>query len=438
VVESGATARTSLGITEGALSPNAQGDFVIGETASNPVSVSFPERGSPLINGKITLSAASSILTFELKGLNGSDPSASNPVFVRMAQGSNALNGGYAIRKVTAALSATISSGSTLGHSNAVASAIYFYAIDDAATIKLGAASKFFGEHSVGDSTAEGGAGGADSRSTLYATSNLTSVAITCLLRWQSTQTAAGTWASTTGIRQLAPFPFKAPTVQVFTGTGANTYTKPWDALWAKTYVQAAGGGGGGSDSNAQPDDAGGGGGGGGGGYAFDLLSADAIAPTETATVGAGGTAGAAANGTTGGTGGTSSFGSLSTATGGAGGIGTGLASDSTVSAGGAGGVGSSGTVNTEGADGGCGLGIAAVTSTLSYVRVAIGGAGGASHFGGGGTGGTVEAAGTTAAGAAGNVYGGGGGGSATISTASGGAGGAGANGVVIVEEYYV
>ena len=57
VVESGATARASLGIVAGS-SPDASGDFVIGETASNLLSVPFPMGGSPLINGKVSLSVA--------------------------------------------------------------------------------------------------------------------------------------------------------------------------------------------------------------------------------------------------------------------------------------------------------------------------------------------------------------------------------------------
>jgi hypothetical protein len=426
VVESGATARTSLGITD-STSPDAAGDFVIGETASSSVSVSFPFHGAPIINGKLSLSVAGSILTVALKGLNGSDPSASNPVFVSVADGSNAFAGTYSLRKVTSALSVAISNGSTLGHSNAVASAVYFYVIDNAGTLELAASSRYFGLDAITDSTTEGGAGGADSRTLLYSTTARTSVAITCLMRWKSTQTNAGVWAAVTGEQQLAPFPYKTPTVQVLTSN--STYTLPWDALRVVVEVVGGGGGGGGADSDGGSGFAGGGGGG-GGGYARETIRADLLAPTETASIGAAGTAGSGTGGTTGGTGGTSSLGSLLSATGGVGGTGTGVAAGvNAIQAGGAGGAGSGGEVNCEGQDGTFGVGISN--------PVTIGGHGGSSVLGGGGAPAAVGASVTAAAGSAGNPYGGGGGGAANANTTSGQPGGAGAIGVVIVSEFY-
>ena len=393
---------------------DAQGDVLIAESSSNPVSLPWPTNGAYVINGKVALSVAGGALTIALKGLDGNDPSASNPVLVRVPQG-NPPDGTYAIRKVSAALSLTISAGSTLGHANNVASAVYFYLIDNAGTLELAAGSKFV-SHSVISTTAEGGAGAADSATVIYSTTARTNVPAVVLSRWKSTQTTAGTWAATTGEQQQWPFPYKAATIQVFTSTGANTYTKPWDVLRVKVRVQGAGGGGG----NATASDPGSasGGGGGGGGFSEKIIVADVVGPTETMTVGAGG--GVAS------TGGTTSFGSHCSATGGGGGTST----NETQGSGGAGGAGSGGDINFEGGDGDNGMG----GSGSNYP--AAGGYGGNSHLGGGGKAGKIPSTSlASSAGSAGNIYGGGGGGGAANDGTGNGA--AGANGIGIVEEFY-
>lgn len=413
-------ARTTLGAT----APEASGDVTVGVDASSSVSVPWPLGGALLLNGKIALSVSSSALTVALKTTDDTDPSASNPVYALIPQG-NPQDGTYLVRKITAATSVVVSSGSTLGHSNAVSSAVYIYLLDSAGTLELAVSSKFFGGMFVQSTTAEGGAGGADSRSTLYSTTARLNPYVVCLQRWKSTQTTAGTWAAVTGERQLYPFPYKAPTVQVFTSTGANTYTKPWDMLSAKVCVQS-GGGGGGSSSNTGVGQTSPGGGGKGGGYGEKIMTADTIAPTETATVGAGGSAASA--------GGTSSFGSHVSVTGGGGGTSAGVADTSAIAGGTTGGVSTGGDINIEGDDGEDGIGMRDATDNVQFAK---GGRGGGSFLGGGGNEGSVANAGD-AAGTAGNNYGGGGGGAASCDTAGAGAtGGSGAQGIIIVEEYY-
>ena len=196
--------------------------------------------------------------------------------------------------------------------------------------------------------------------------------------------------------------------VQVFTSTGGNTWTKPVGLVRVVVELVSGGGGGGGTpnaDNNI-------GAGGGGGGYAKELLEANALGVTETATVGAGGTAGNAAQGT-GGSGGTSSFGSLLSATGGTGGVGV-------SSGGGAGGVGSGGDINRIGQVGGTGG--AEVDRT---------GHGGDSEMGHG-----AYILGSAIAGDAGVAHGGAGSGGHRGTTTDRG-GGAGADGIVIVWEYF-
>jgi len=116
--------------------------------------------------------------------------------------------------------------------------------------------------------------------------------------------------------------------VQVFTATGANTWTKPTSFMPKVTIVRiwGAGGGGGGGASLATAVVAKGGAGGGGGAFnSVEYVTAD-LGATITVTVGAGGTAGAAstagAAGGDGGIGGNTTFGTLLSAFGGGGGRG--------------------------------------------------------------------------------------------------------------------
>ena len=203
VVESGATARASLGIAE-VTSPTAQGDFVIGETASNPISIPFAMAGSPLINGRVNLSVAASALTITLLGHDNAAASASNPVFVRMPQG-NPLDGTYVLLKTTTNLTLTVSLGSTLGTTNGATTPLYVYLLDNSGTPELAISATYYGQQSVRSTTAEGGAGGADGFATIYSTTGRTSVPLVPILKWDCAQTSAGVWLSVTGEKQLAP-----------------------------------------------------------------------------------------------------------------------------------------------------------------------------------------------------------------------------------------
>ena len=203
VVESGATARASLGVVD-ASNPTAAGEFIIGETASNAVSVPFAMGGSPLINGTVSLSVAASVLTITVLGHDGAAISASNPVFVRIPQG-NPLDGTYALRKTTAALSMTVSLGSTLGTANGATTPLYVYVLDNAGVPELAISATYYGQQSVRSTVTEGGAGGADSFTTIYSATGRTSVPIVPVLKWDCAQTSAGVWLSVTGEKQLAP-----------------------------------------------------------------------------------------------------------------------------------------------------------------------------------------------------------------------------------------
>lgn len=404
----------------------AQGQYLVGESSGNGVAVTHPLGGAQIINGKVSLSVGASALTAVIKGLDGNDPSAANPVLVMVPQlTSNTFNGTYSIRKITAALSVVVSSGSTLGHTSAVACPVYFYLIDNAGTLELAVSTKYFGTPAVVSTTAEGGAGGADTATVMYSTAARTNVPSCLIGRWKSTQATAGTWAAVTGEQQLYPFPFKTPKVTGYTSTGANTHTKDWDALYAVVAVQAAGGSGGGAQGTGGGQYSAGSGGG-GGGYSKKKIDAASYAATETATVGAGGaTATAGGNGNAGGS---SSFGSHCTATGGSAGASIApIASDTFSGTAPAGGVGSGGDVNVYGDNGEPGF----VSGSSTAVK---GGSGGASYFSG-----SVKENVITGQsnGTAGRVYGGGSSGAANGASQGAATGAAGANGIVIVTEFY-
>jgi hypothetical protein len=225
----------------------------------------------------------------------------------------------------------------------------------------------------------------------------------------------------TTWTSAAAPSTYIGGQGQVFTTTGANTFTVPAGITTVKVTV--VGGGGNGTAVNGSAC-----GGGGGGGVAVRYVTGLTPGGTQTATVG--------------GIAGTSSFGAFASATGGA-------SSTTSSTAGGAGGAGSSGTYNIAGGSGGSGVNIAGaggsggggggaggafgpdgpatsfIISCVTY-QVSFKATGAAGMFGRGGTGGETAVSGTAA-----NGFGNGGGGAGNGTSLSGGAG---TTGVVIVE----
>lgn len=184
------------------------------------------------------------------------------------------------------------------------------------------------------------------------------------------------------------------PTKQIYSATGANTWTKPAGLLYVDVEVLSAGGGGQGSAAGSgitgQP--------GGAGAYGKKRILSSALGTTETATVGVGGGGGSLAGPTNGAQGGTTSFGAHVSVTGGKG------------SATSDGGVSSSADVNGVGAPGIRGTGI-----------------GGSTIYGGGGL--------PAIPGQVGQGRGAGGGGGQDAG--AGGDGGAGAPGLIVVWEHY-
>ncbi len=148
-----------------------------------------------LENITIACSVGSSALTIALKNKAGNDPSVGDPVKIGFRNATSA-NGTYAVRSSTAATSLVISSGSTLGTRSTEADYLYVYAIDNAGTIELGISRTCFDDGTIRSTTAEGGAGAADSNRLIYSTTARTNVPVRLVARLKSTQTTAGTWAS--------------------------------------------------------------------------------------------------------------------------------------------------------------------------------------------------------------------------------------------------
>lgn len=136
----------------------------------------------------ITASVATSALTVTL-----------NPCSLAF-RSSTLTSGSTVTRTVSTAISMTVSSGSTLGTVSAKQSRIVVLAIDNAGTVELAVVNISGGiqldETNLVSTTAEGGAGAADSASIVYSTTARTSLAYRVVGYVESTQATAGTWAT--------------------------------------------------------------------------------------------------------------------------------------------------------------------------------------------------------------------------------------------------
>jgi hypothetical protein len=204
-----------------------------------------------LLNGTIAHSRAGNAETIAVKTYSGSDPSPSDPVLA-VFRDTAAGTGGVTILPIVAALSLVLSSGSTVGFTNAVTGKIWAVVFNDAGTPRLGVINCLstvaaagagrdvtsiypLGQQPVASSTAEGGAGAADNAQVFY-----TGVAVAakpyCIAgNLEYTLAAAGTWNTAPGKVQLysANVPLPGQVLQVQrTDTGVQatgTTTIPLD-----------------------------------------------------------------------------------------------------------------------------------------------------------------------------------------------------------------
>lgn len=136
-----------------------------------------------LQNASLNASVAANVLTVALKNASGSDCSISSPATIAF-RSTTSNSGAFSVRTVTAALSMTVSATSTLGFANSESGRIHVGLIDNAGTVEMclwralsGLDLVMFPEWQLQSTTAEGGAGAADSAATLYSTTARTGVA---------------------------------------------------------------------------------------------------------------------------------------------------------------------------------------------------------------------------------------------------------------------
>jgi len=134
-----------------------------------------------------------------------------------------------------------ISSGSTLGTVSATQSRIVVIAINNAGTLELAAVNISGGnqldETNLISTTAEGGAGAADSANVIYSTTARTSLAYRVIGYIESTQATAGTWAT-------APSTIQGQGGQALNSMSSLGYGQTWQSVTrtsATTYYNTTG-----------------------------------------------------------------------------------------------------------------------------------------------------------------------------------------------------
>jgi len=164
----------------------------------------------------ITAVAAASALTVTL-----------NPTTLDF-RSSTLTSGTIVSRTIASAISVVVSSGSTLGTVSATQSRIVVLALDNAGTVELAVVNIAGGndltETGLISTTAEGGAGAADSASVVYSTTARTNVAYRVVGYIESTQATAGTWAT-------APSTIQGCGGQALTSMSSLGYGQTWQTV---------------------------------------------------------------------------------------------------------------------------------------------------------------------------------------------------------------
>ena len=231
--------KTGAGSPAGVLTPDFYGQHYIdtgtnsiyvahGLTSANWTSIvlnggAAATSASLIDNLEISTSRAGNAETIALKTAAGTDPSASDKIKIGFRD-SSAGTGAYSVVEITAATSIVISSGSTLGASNATAFRVWLVGFNDAGTFRLGVikcalTDGIYGlqDNVLESSTAEGGAGAADSSGVIYTGTAVTSKAMRVLGFLEYTLTTAGTWVTAPSVAQIYSHGDRLPgeTVQI-------------------------------------------------------------------------------------------------------------------------------------------------------------------------------------------------------------------------------
>jgi hypothetical protein len=168
----------------------------------------------PKENVGLAASISSNILTVSLKGADGNDASATNPVDI-VFRSSTATTGTPVTRSVTGALSLTLGTTAGLGLKTATSNTAYIYALDNAGTVELFASAHPFWDEGRVQSTSTT----ATSNQVLYGANARSSMAIRLIGRVKATWTSGVGWSSITNL-DLAPFDLPAIACRVYKTAG--------------------------------------------------------------------------------------------------------------------------------------------------------------------------------------------------------------------------
>lgn len=162
-----------------------------------------------MINGTISASRSGSAETIAIKTFAGTDPSATDPVYF-IFRNATAGTGDYTVLSATAALSVTVSSGSTLGMTNSTPARIWLTVFNDGGTLRLGVVNTQTStgiyplrDQVLASSTAEGGAGAADSAGVIYTGTAVSAKAMRVIGYLEYTLATVGTWGTAPSVIQL-------------------------------------------------------------------------------------------------------------------------------------------------------------------------------------------------------------------------------------------
>ena len=162
-------------------------------------------------NVGFTATVAANALTITVTAKDGTALSSSNKATLAF-RNATLTTGQWSLVDVTSAITVTVSSGSTLGTVNGVASRLYLAAINNAGTVELAIWNPYdatttvlrgVNESGVVSTTAEGGAGAADSATTLYSTTARSNVAVRVIGYLEISEATAGTWATAPTVLQI-------------------------------------------------------------------------------------------------------------------------------------------------------------------------------------------------------------------------------------------
>ena len=226
--------------------------------------------GDVLENFGLSVSTNSNVLTVTVTNGSGGVPSVLNPVLVGFR--SPTIGSGLAnVVSINSSLGMTVSSGSTLGHTGTVQDYIFVYLLYYNGAAEVAVSSTLYPEFALYSTTAEGGAGAADSRSVIYSTTARSNVPIRLVGRLTITEATAGAWVTLPSQIQASALGevytdskvlTTRPTVSratraTFSGgcsaAASGTYTTPANVRYLKIKMSGAGGGGAGGGTSGGP-----------------------------------------------------------------------------------------------------------------------------------------------------------------------------------------